>query len=68
MKVIKNLLLMMLISAPLMACDTNDGGAEKLGEKLDNAAESTKDAVQDTADKVGDGVEDACEEVSGENC
>ena len=57
MNAIKRLLLLMMITAPLMACDTNDGGAEQLGESLDNAAEDTKDAM-----------EDACEEVSGENC
>lgn len=68
MKAIKSLLLMMMITAPLMACDTNDGAAEKMGEKMDNAAESTKDAMGDAADDVGDGMEDACEEVSGENC
>jgi hypothetical protein len=68
MKVIKQLLLMLLVTAPLMACDTNDGAAEQLGENLDNAAEETQDAMGDAADKIGDGAEEACEEVSGENC
>ncbi|WP_041524038.1 hypothetical protein [Gilvimarinus agarilyticus] len=68
MNAIKRLLLLMMVTAPLMACDTNDGGAEQLGESLDNAAEDTKDAMEDAGDKVSDGMEDACEEVSGENC
>jgi len=68
MNAIKRLLILMMISIPLMACDTNDGPAEEFGEKVDNAAESTKDTVKDAADKVGDGVEDACEKVSGKNC
>ncbi|BFM21711.1 hypothetical protein [Gilvimarinus japonicus] len=68
MKAIKQLLLMMMITVPLMACDTNDGPVEEMGESMDNAAEETKDAMGDAADDVGDGMEDACEEVSGENC
>lgn len=68
MNFIKRISLLVLFALPLAACDTNDGGAEQLGEKLDDAAESTRDAVDDAADTVTDAAEDACEEVSSENC
>ena len=57
-----------LLIAPLAACDSNDGTAEKLGENVDKALDETRDAMDDAADEIKDGVEDACEEVSDENC
>ncbi len=68
MDILKRILLMVVFALPLAACDNNDGGAEQLGEKIDNAADSARDTIDDAADEVSDGVEDACEEMSDENC
>ena len=68
MTMIKRLLMVMLFALPLAACDNNDGGAEKLGERIDNAADEARDKMDDAADEVKDGVEDACEDMSDENC
>ena len=56
MTMFKRLMLMMMFALPLAACDTNDGPAEEMGEKLDSAAEETGDAMDDAADEVEDAV------------
>ncbi|WP_020208067.1 hypothetical protein [Gilvimarinus chinensis] len=68
MNMMKRILLMVVFALPLAACDTNDGGAEQLGEKIDNAADNTRDALDDAADEVSDSAEDACEDMTDENC
>ena len=35
------------------------GGAERAGEKIDNAADKTSDSVRDGTEKAGDKIEDA---------
>jgi hypothetical protein len=52
MNVAKLLLLMTVASFAIVGCDTNDGGAEELGEAIDDAATD-----------VGNAIEDACEDV-----
>lgn len=43
----------------LAACDSNDGPAEKAGEKIDNATNKAKDQASDAADDASDAVDDA---------
>ena len=38
----------------LVACDTNDGPVEELGESIDDAGDDIKDAAEDAADEVED--------------
>lgn len=47
--------LMLLGTLSLTACQ--DGGAENMGEKIDDAAKD-----------VGNAIEDVCEDVTGDNC
>ena len=64
----------LILSLGLAACE-QDGPAEDLGERIDNAAEDVQDAandaghaVEDAATDAGNAVEDACEDATGENC
>lgn len=68
MTILKNALMILCLAFPLVACDSNDGKAERMGEKIDNAADETRDALDDAADEVKDKVEDTCEDVSDKNC
>jgi predicted small secreted protein len=59
MNVAKLLLLMTVASFAIVGCDTDDGGAENLGEAIDD----TGDKIGDAATDAGNAVEDACEDV-----
>jgi predicted small secreted protein len=59
MNVAKLLLLMTVASFAIIGCDTNDGGAENLGEAIDE----TGDKIGDAATDAGNAIEDACEDV-----
>lgn len=59
MNVPKLLLLAAVASFAIAACDSNDGMAEKAGQKLDNAGDSIEKAATD----AGNAIEDACEDV-----
>lgn len=67
----KNFILVALLSVfsfSFVACDSNDGPAEEIGESMDDAADDVKDSMDDAADGVQDAAEDACENVTNENC
>jgi hypothetical protein len=68
MKALKHVFIIVLLGLPLVACDSNDGPAEKLGENIDKTLDKTRDSMDDAADEIKDGVEDACEEVSDKDC
>lgn len=68
MNLLQRFFIIALLVTPLAACDSNDGGAEKLGENVDKALDDARDGLDDAADEVKDGVEDACEKASDENC
>lgn len=68
MTILKNALIVLCLAFPLVACDSNDGKAEQLGEKIDNAGNEARDKLDDAADEVKDGVEDACEKATDKNC
>jgi predicted small secreted protein len=59
MNIARLLLLMMVASFAIVGCDTNDGGAENLGEAIDDAG----DKIEDAATDAGNAIEDACEDV-----
>lgn len=55
-----HLLLIGLLAAPLIACDqSQDGPAERTGERVDEALEQTEDSVSDTIDSAGEKIEEA---------
>jgi len=68
MTILKNALVILCLAFPLVACDSNDGKAEQMGEKLDKSANEARDNIDDAADEVKDKIEDTCEEASDENC
>ncbi|HEY8939912.1 MAG TPA: hypothetical protein VIM59_06985 [Cellvibrio sp.] len=68
MTILKSALIILCLAFPLAACDSNDGKAEQLGEKIDNAGNEARDKLDDAADEVKDGVEDACEKATDKNC
>lgn len=41
-----------LTTLTLAACDSDDGPAEKAGQKIDNAADNASDAMDKAGDKV----------------
>lgn len=47
----------------LTACDSDDGPAEKAGQKLDNAADNTSDAMDNAKDNASDAMDDAGDKV-----
>ena len=48
----KLLILPLALGALMLGACQKEGGAEKVGEKIDNAAKKTGDAVKDAAKKV----------------
>ncbi|HET7315377.1 hypothetical protein [Salinisphaera sp.] len=48
-----------LTTVALAACDSDDGPAEKAGQKMDDAADNASDAVSDAADDASDAIDDA---------
>lgn len=68
MSLLQRVFIIALLAVPLAACDSNDGAAEKLGEKADKALDETRDKLDDAGDEIKDGIEDACEKASDENC
>lgn len=45
--------MIMFVSA---GCEMNDGGAEKMGENIDNAITDTGNAIEDACENVKEGV------------
>lgn len=68
MNLLQRAFIIALLACPLAACDSNDGPAEKTGEKIDETFDKTRDAVGNAADEIKDGAKDTCEKVSGEDC
>lgn len=60
MKLFHTLLLAMMFSLPLVACE-NEGPAEEAGEEIDEAAEE----AGDTLDEMADEAEENAEETTG---
>lgn len=63
MKMIKKLLLILCLGlavAGTYACpDSNDGPAERAGEKIDDATEDVGDKMEDVGDKMEDAADKA---------
>ena len=54
MKILPLLAILTFVFASLSitACDTNEGPAERAGEKIDNAVENTGEAIEEAGDKI----------------
>ncbi|GGX38729.1 hypothetical protein [Saccharospirillum salsuginis] len=61
MKTMYTLLVAMMFSLPLVACD-NDGPAEEAGEEIDEAAEEAGEALDDAADQLEESAEEATDD------
>lgn len=48
--------LLLAFSLVLFGCETNDGSAEKVGEKMDKAYTDSANAVEDACEDVKEGV------------
>lgn len=59
MNIAKLVLLLMVGSFAIAGCESDDGPAERTGERLDEAGEELQQAGRD----AGNAVEDACEDV-----
>ena len=68
MTILKNALLVLLLAFPLVACDSNDGKAEQMGENIDKSANEARDKLDEAADEAKDKIEDTCEEATDEDC
>jgi len=52
MKALTAATLVMLLTLPLAACDSDDGRAERLGERVDDAVSDTRERLEDAADEA----------------
>lgn len=68
MSKLKLLLIMCVFSVPLAGCESNDGPAEEMGERIDDAAENAGDGLEDAADDMEEGIEETCEKLNKEDC
>lgn len=57
MKYLSTLLIALLASATLVACDVDEGPMERAGESVDQGVENTRDATEDAVNNVEDAVE-----------
>ena len=50
----------LILSANLLTgCESNDGPAEKAGEKIDNAMENTSEKIDSAVEETGEEIEEA---------
>jgi predicted small secreted protein len=47
----------------LTGCESNDGPAEKAGEKIDNAIEDTSEKIDNTVEETGEEIEEAADKL-----
>ncbi|WP_421903817.1 YtxH domain-containing protein [Maridesulfovibrio sp.] len=59
MKKVIFVLCLIMAMAVVSGCDSDDGSAEKLGKKFDQAMEDAKDKMDDMSDQAKDAYEDA---------
>lgn len=50
---------LILAGGLLTGCESNDGPAEKAGEKIDNAVETTGEKIDNAVEETGEEIEDA---------
>lgn len=50
---------LILAGTVLTSCESNDGPAEKAGEKIDNAVESTSENIDNAVENTGEAIEEA---------
>ncbi len=50
---------LILTGTALIGCESNDGPAEKAGQKIDNAVESTGEKIDNAVENTGEAIEEA---------
>lgn len=50
---------LILAATLLTGCESNDGPAEKAGEKIDNAIEDTSETIDSAVEETGEKIEEA---------
>lgn len=68
MSKLKLAFILMMCAMPLVGCDTNEGPAERMGERVDEAADETAESFEDAGERMKEGAEDTCEKLSKEDC
>lgn len=68
MSKLKTAFILLMCAMPLMGCDTNEGPAERMGERVDEAADETAEGLEDAGERMKEGVEETCEKLSNEDC
>lgn len=57
MKYLSRLLIVLMATASLAACDVDEGPVEETGENVDQAIENTEDAAENAVDEVDDTID-----------
>lgn len=55
LKAIITLTFLSLTGLGLTACDANDGSAEQVGERIDDAVHNAQGAIEEAGDRIEDG-------------
>jgi hypothetical protein len=63
MTIAKHLVLSGLLLLGLAACDTNEGPAERAGEKVDKAMQETQEQLNQAKEETGEAIEKAGDKV-----
>ena len=65
-KTTKKLVLAFIAGAAFSACADNDGPAENIGERIDDAVSEARDRLEDARDEAEDAAEDIGDALQGE--
>jgi ABC-type branched-subunit amino acid transport system substrate-binding protein len=63
------IMIMMLLGAAVVGCESSEGPAERAGKQIDQAAEQAGDTINEAVDKAGEKIEetgDAIQEKAGD--
>ena len=53
------LIMMMLLAATVVGCESSEGPAERAGKQIDQAAEKAGDTIDEAVEKTGEKIEEA---------
>jgi len=63
------IMIMMLLGAAVVGCESSEGPAERAGKQIDQATEQAGDTINEAVDKAGEKIEetgDAIQEKAGD--
>jgi ABC-type branched-subunit amino acid transport system substrate-binding protein len=63
------IMIMMLLGAAVVGCESSEGPAERAGKQIDQAAEQAGDTINEAVDKAGEKIKetgDAIQEKAGD--